>query len=294
MKYFVYLFFFTITFFGCQSADERDFQVPLETTLFGEGQPIATIRDKALQEASGLAVSRVNPDFLWTHNDSGDDARLYLMNLTGEVVMTVLLENTTAVDWEEMSIQTIDSIHYLLIGDIGDNEAKRNRITLHRIKEPRYNNQAQVIISSNEIESMTLQYAEGPRDAESFFYDEIDQEIVLITKREKEVNVYSFSFSGEDKIVTIKSQGTIPWRNFTSADVLSNGDILIKNYASIFYWIRSGTATQTILHQSPRRIPYIVEPQGEALAVGPKNGFYTLSEKNEHADQQLFYYKHLD
>ena len=42
-----------------------------------------------LVEVSGLAVGRRNPSLLWTHNDSGDSARIFAINQQGQVVTEV-------------------------------------------------------------------------------------------------------------------------------------------------------------------------------------------------------------
>src|ERR1043166_5618878 len=49
---------------------------------------IGTIKSPDITEASGLAASRCQPDVLWTHNDSGDDAYVYALKPTGESLGT--------------------------------------------------------------------------------------------------------------------------------------------------------------------------------------------------------------
>ena len=43
-------------------------------------EPYRTIEFKRINESSGLIKSRRWPNILWTHNDSGDEARLYSLS----------------------------------------------------------------------------------------------------------------------------------------------------------------------------------------------------------------------
>lgn len=295
MNQLLFFFLLSLALIACNSPDNRDEQTPLNTVLYAKGNPIATLETLDLEEASGLARSTKNPDFLWSHNDSGDSAKLYLLNKEGEIKMSVILNGIIANDWEEMSLVQTGEENYLLMGDIGDNQGVRNSIIIHQIKEPVFSGAERMVIPKDSVNSMILQYAEGPRDAESFFYDPRDGQVVLITKREENVFVYEFAFQASDQPQTIQAKGRLPLRNFTSADVLPQGDILIKNYESIFYWKRSYPAAhKTLLETPPVRIPYIVEPQGEALSVDTEGNFYTLTEKSKHAKQVLYFYEKLD
>jgi len=37
-------------------------------------------KNKAIEQASGLIASQKNKDYLWTHNDSGDENRIFLID----------------------------------------------------------------------------------------------------------------------------------------------------------------------------------------------------------------------
>ena len=79
---------------------------------------------------------------------------------------------------------------------------------------------------------------------------------------------------------------------FTGGDYLSNKGALLKTYQEIFFWPpKNDTPLYLRLSQDmPFSIPYYAEVQGEAIAWGEKNDFYTISEKNESAEQELIYY----
>jgi len=70
-----------------------------------KGVALSTIKqENTLNEISGMAASVKNPDCFWVHNDSGDEARLYLINTDGSIVSTVNLvtDHTDNRDWEDI------------------------------------------------------------------------------------------------------------------------------------------------------------------------------------------------
>ncbi|MEQ9299284.1 MAG: hypothetical protein RIF33_12005 [Cyclobacteriaceae bacterium] len=290
MKILPTLTFVILAFASCEQEDKRDFQVAIDNTLFQIGKPLAEVTDSRLDEVSGMVVSRKNPSHLWVHNDSGDDPKLYLIDLEAQIKMTVILEGVEAIDWEDLTWRNHNGKSQLIIGDIGDNKALRDNISLHIIDEPLFQGQDKLSIPNAEITTVNLRYQEGPRDAESLAYDPTSDRVIIITKREENVMVYEFKLEGQDELV-LSSSGKINWRNFTSADINSDGQVLVKNYNVVFYWpTGSKSVAESILQEDPARVPYIIEPQGEAIAWDSLGGFYTLSEHNMNTKQLLYYY----
>ncbi len=279
-----------LTFASCNKVDQRDFEVALDSTLFQVGRPLAEVTDPRLEEVSGMVVSRENPDHLWVHNDSGDEPKLYLIDLEAQIKMTVTLEGIEAIDWEDMTYHTHNGSHQLIIGDIGDNKARRDRISLHILDEPIFQGEDMQSIPNSEITTVNLRYKEGARDAESLAYDPVSNQVIIVTKREESVMIYQFRLEGQDEQL-ISARGTIDWKDFTATDINIKGQVLIKNYNTIFYWTAHfNSVAETILQEVPVRIPYIIEPQGEAIAWDSLGGFYTLSEHNTNEKQLLYYY----
>jgi PKD repeat protein len=91
-----------------------------------------------LDESSGLMISRGIPDLMWTHNDSGDSARLFAVGLDGRDRGVFTLSNVTAEDWEDSALYTDRQTGEttLFIGDIGDNAQVREHITVLMVPEP--------------------------------------------------------------------------------------------------------------------------------------------------------------
>src|SRR5690606_18572639 len=73
----------------------------------------------------------------WTHNDSGDAARLFAIDTAESVVVTQFqLPGIDAVDWEDMASGVIDGRPTLVVADTGDNARRRDHVTLLVIDEP--------------------------------------------------------------------------------------------------------------------------------------------------------------
>lgn len=98
--------------------------------LFGFSQELkklAAIPD-FLHETSGLVA--VNDTILATHNDGGGKAEIYFINLKGKLVHTLRLKDTKNKDWEDIAMNEKGD---LFIADIGDNQNKRNHVSIYKV-----------------------------------------------------------------------------------------------------------------------------------------------------------------
>lgn len=80
-----------------------------------------------VHENSGLIYWR---NSLWTHNDSGGEAKIYRLDtLKGRVGQTIEISNAKNVDWEDIA-QDND---YIYIGDMGNNVGNRTNLCIYKI-----------------------------------------------------------------------------------------------------------------------------------------------------------------
>jgi len=100
---------------------------------------VCSIDDDRLVEISGMTMSNIHPDVMWFTNDSGDDARLYAVDIrTCETVGEVRLRGVRARDFEGLSSSmTGEDRAFLWVGDIGDNRDSWPDVSIYRIREPR-------------------------------------------------------------------------------------------------------------------------------------------------------------
>lgn len=249
-----------------------------------------SMRSSTINELSGLASSIAHPGLLWAHNDSGDQARIFLIDpSTGEIRLETALQGIKNVDFEDITIQTINEQTYIVVGDIGDNSGHRPLVSLHRVKEPTSLSKKRIVLPKSHIETMHIKYAEGARDAETLMSD-VDGDLIIVTKREESNYLYSFTFEPE-KTKTLISKGRIKINNITAGDINRDGEIVLRNYAQIFYWPASRTpAIKRLATEKPLGIPTAPEPQGEAIAWSNEHELYSIPEKPFMFEQVIFHY----
>lgn len=84
-----------------------------------------------LMESSGIEVN--NSNSVWTHNDSGDSARIFNIDTAGNILRIVHLNVDTAFDCEE---STQDQYGNYYMGDFGNNLNDRTNLRIYKIPNP--------------------------------------------------------------------------------------------------------------------------------------------------------------
>ena len=276
---------------GCNDNNE---DIATNTPKFKPAISAGTIVDEKLQEASGLVASRTNKGMFWVINDSGNDAKLFLIDDKGQTVHSYWINGVNNNDWEDIAIYSDNSgKSFLYIGDIGDNMALRKNISLIVLEEPTIINANDTILTV--FKNYALKYPDGAKDSETLMIDPFSAAIYIVTKREKNVFLYEVpELLNESDTVDLTFITNLPFFNVTAGDISENGqEVLLKTYDAIYYWKRldneSIPETITGIHES---IPYSLEPQGESIAWSVNgNGFYTLSEKSWAQYQILYFYE---
>lgn len=268
------------------------------SNVFSASQSPVILEATNIDEASGLAASRSNPLYLWTHNDSGGDPELYLLTTTGADSGRYELEGVRNTDWEDITIGPgpDDALTYLIVGDIGDNAAVRSSYAIHRVPEPDLN----IIdlpesITLSGVETIDFVYSdEISRDAETLMVDPATKDIYVISKREAQVGVYRLPYPQElVETDTAEFQGLIPFNNIVAGDISAGGnEIIIKDYFRVYYWQVTGNSIYQTMTELPQRLNYQAEPQGESVALSADGQtYYTLSEVDSAEPATLLSYR---
>lgn len=254
------------------------------------------LRTEALNEASGIDLGKRNEKVLWSHNDSGNKAEIYALKTDGSLLDTLRINNVVNRDWEDIAVaqDPYSGESYIYIADIGDNNAKYKSVYIYRIKEPQIVPQED-LIQIGKVDTIEVCYADGPRDAEALFWEPKTGDLYIISKREEQVGIYRiaypFNFKDNNKAERICS---LPISWVTAADLSDNGKrLLIKTYTGIYkYKVMMGNNHIIALSQNPKSLPYLTEPQGEAICWDANNkGYFTLSESAKGVKQVLYHYK---
>jgi hypothetical protein len=259
---------------------------------FGQREDLGTIDYDELQEISGMAASRINPNIFWVHNDSGNDSKLFAIDRTGRLRAEFDLQGIKLFDAEDIAVGPgpDKDKSYVYLADIGDNGASREKKYIFRFPEPDFLETDSVFKGNiTSIDVLTFDFPDGKRDAETIMIDPIDRDIVIVSKREENVHVYSSPVPGNGNSTLIFNKiAVLPYGNegynnsgVTGGDISTDGkEVLIKTYSKVYYYRReTNDALADVLSQSPIPIDYVFEPQGEAICFGAENeGFYTTSE----------------
>src|SRR5438132_1449794 len=96
---------------------------------------VARISDPRIKESSGVVASRRFTNVYWTHNDGGGPKKqvLYAIDREGDTRAFFSVIDVTLHDWEDIAI---DNAGHLFIGDIGNNDGKRDALAVYEIDEP--------------------------------------------------------------------------------------------------------------------------------------------------------------
>jgi len=140
MCYFGLFLLLPLSSLSCQSSEENTV-VTLPQKPLVVLKPYARINFEPIRESSGLVKSRHNPNVLWTLNDSGDKARIFAIDLQGNVIKPatsnayegIFITDAQNKDWEDIAT---DDQGNLIIGDCGNNDNSRGDLSFILIKEP--------------------------------------------------------------------------------------------------------------------------------------------------------------
>ena len=172
--------------------DEGPSNALADPDLMAPGEP--------LNEASGLVVSRANPNILFTIEDAGNGTLLFANDKTTGTsrgfftigVSSGMMSQPPAqnMDWEDLAFyhDSVTNKNYLYIADVGDNAESRSDIVVYRVEEPTVSDTADNK-SRGELhyEAIKLQYPGGvARNAETLMVDPTNGDIYIVSKTEPE------------------------------------------------------------------------------------------------------------
>jgi hypothetical protein len=126
---------------GAVSIAQESADIALPDVATKKLSPSAQLNFPEINECSGLIRSKTWPDVLWTHNDSGDDPRIFPLKKDGQIIQPdskkkykgIQIPDAVNVDWESI---TQDYDGNLIIGDCGNNSNTRRDLCLYIIREP--------------------------------------------------------------------------------------------------------------------------------------------------------------
>ncbi|MEM6458159.1 MAG: hypothetical protein AAF710_02075 [Planctomycetota bacterium] len=256
-----------------------------EAVAFGPMVEAGRLQDTRIDESSGVAASRVAEGQFWTHNDSGGRARLFRFDREGQTTAVVRLDAPRPRDYEDMASFVWNGRPWLLVADVGDNQAKRDFVTLWLLPEPKETN----LTGFPKLPGvrLNLRYADGPRDCEAVAVDPVRGEVLLISKvdprkvlRGGEPVAAAYRFDLRDALRRLREEGAeagplvvprvaeLPLAIVTGADISPDGRrCVVLTYGDAWVFMRGDDQTWAEAFAAPpRRVALGPRGQSEAVA----------------------------
>jgi len=179
---------------------------------------------------------------------------------------------------------------------------------IYRCKEPALNQSIEKTTQTiYDCETINFQYEDGNRDAEILMIDSKTKDIIIISKREESVHIYSLPYPQDTKMkITANLIGVKDFypdidnedlEMMTGGEISSDGKkILLKSYLDVFQFIRNhDESIIESLNNEMKQVHYIPEVQGEAICWHPKGfGYFTISEEKMDIESALYFYPKLE
>lgn len=234
-----------------------------------------------VRETSGMARSGHDPTLFWTHNDAGGRPEIFAVRSSGELIGRVPVEGVEMIDWEAISSAPCSEKSCLYVGDIGDNEEERDRITVYRLVEPDPN-----ASGSDAVDVLHARFPDGPRDAEALFVDRSGTLYVVNKGDRDDIALYRWpATDGSAATVTLEHVRTLfpePENNrdrVTDASTTPDGTwVGIRTYRRLYLYrsadlLGSGDPEPIVVDLSS-----LSEAQGEALVLSDDGEVWLSSE----------------
>ena len=197
-------------------------------------------------ESSGIVRSRLWPEVLWTHNDSGDKARIFPVKKDGSIISPswsdqpyegVILLDAVNVDWEDIAI---DKNNNLIVGAFGNNGNARRDLAIYILAEPnpyeRYN--TRILFKIPFVYPDQKEYPAKKRnfDAEALFYAKDKLYILSKNRADDYTKLYRFDSTKTDAVNVLTLISSFNIRSqVTAADANSDGTkIAVLTYRAVW------------------------------------------------------------
>ena len=195
---------------------------------------LARMSDERLTESSGVVASRRHPQLLWTHNDGGGKKRqiLFAIDRAGRTRGAFPVSGRKFHDWEDIAT---DDAGHLYLGDLGNNDAKRDTLAVYEVDEPDPEAGTRSISVKREWK---LKYPRVPFDCESLFIWKGHGYVVSKVFDDASAQIFRFPLRDADGPLTLELVATTTIRSpVTGGDISADGNrlgLVAKNGAYVY------------------------------------------------------------
>jgi hypothetical protein len=239
-----------------------------------------------LPEASGLALSRRTPGLLWSHNDQGPPM-VVALDTAGAIKGRVRITGAAVEDWEDVEVGACPAGSCLYVGDIGDNFARRPRITVYRVPEPLASDSA-----TPPAEALHATYPDRPQDAEALLVT-AKGELLVATKGESAASaLYRFPMPLRpgatvtlERVAALEVEPSGTKGNTRRRERITDGAVspdghwaALRTHRAVLFYRPSDLAAGNPHEAFRVDLSFLREPQGEGLAIDSEGAVYLCGE----------------
>jgi hypothetical protein len=235
------------------------------------------VQDADLDELSGLAVSRLNPGVIWTHEDSAGAPELYALDAAGATVATLTLEGETNVDWEDIALGECGGTWCIYVGETGDLGTDRSEFAVLAVEEPLLVGEPALAATP---ERRPFTYSGDAEDAEGLAVDASGVPLVITKRADATAGIYRLP-PGATVVELVAelqtgAEGEDLTARATAADLwLAPPRLLVRTYLHLWEFGFEDPTAPT----GPTAREFSLELQGESVAWDPiQGGYWTVSE----------------
>ena len=262
---------------------------------------LCVVQSRSISESSGVALSKVYENAIWTHNDSGNGPIVYLFSkTTGKTLAEFEVMGASNRDWEDISSVRHGEKNYLIVADTGDNLKRRRDYQLCIFTEPEIEigDHAEPDVQIGAIETwknLRFKYEDGKsHDCEAITANLADNQIILLEKvysRDDRVpGVYVIQLPEEktDDALLATRVADIKIKNITAMDMSPDGSqIVVRTYVDGFLFTKQDDQTWADVFSEtpppnrpqnpPLRLALPMQRQGEGVAFTADGAAIILS-----------------
>jgi hypothetical protein len=239
----------------------------------------------ALPEASGLALSRRDPNVLWSLNDSGAPA-VVALSPSGDVLSRVRIAGANVNDWEDVSVAPCGGESCLYIADTGNGGGtQRNDVVVYRVREPLPGDR-----ETAPADVFDAAYPDG-EDHESDAVFVLNGQLFLITKGHPAV-LFAFPRNlTAGTIQTLERIGEIPTAGFPAGTIPRRYRVTDAEASPDGQWVAVRTNDALLVYRSADLLAhrthtfwrtdlrFLAEPRGEGVAISNEGDVFLASER---------------
>lgn len=258
----------------------------LTSCLETEYKPFSKIKNDKIDESSGIIKSQKYENIFWTHNDSGDKARIFAIRKDGTFVKEVILENAKNIDWEDIAL---DDSGNIVIADLGNNDNVRKDLTLYFVLEPDIFGNPEKEMTVEAYKKIQVTYPDQKEfpplrkeknfDCEAVFLAEGKLYFLSKNRGNRKTKLYRLP-NFTDKFQTLELLEEFETDSQVTAADYQNGELLVLCYEYLYLFKKEG---EKFLTKNYKKV-LIELDQCEAICFDGKEFLIT----NEQGDIYLF------